>query len=232
MQNVEIAIAGERLVARASGALHWPAAGLLAVGDLHLGRGSGQALRGGPFLPPYAEADTLDRLAAEIERTDPRIVLCLGDSFDDAAAAERVAASLAGALAPLAAGRDWLWIAGNHDPRPLRAGSLPGAWQDAFARGPLVFRHIAAEAAPPPGAGEISAHFHPKAQLFSRGARISRRCFLADRRRAILPAFGTFTGGLDACDPAFDPLFGREARALMIGSRVTPVPRARLFERA
>lgn len=79
----------------------------------------------------------------------------------------------------------------------------------------------------PPAGGEVSAHFHPKARLASRGVVVTRRCFLADSRRVILPAFGTYTGGLDATDRVFDRLLARDARAFLLGGQVTAVPCAR-----
>ena len=40
-----------------------------------------------------------------------------------------------------------------------------------------------------------------------RGRGVRRRCFLTDGARCIMPAFGAYAGGLNACDPAFRPLF-------------------------
>jgi hypothetical protein len=149
-------------------------------------------------------------------------VVCVGDSFDCAVSAAEVAPIVARRVGRLAAGRDWLWIAGNHDPR---APALPGRWAAEAAIGPLVFRHAArAEAAP----GEVSAHYHPKAVLRHRGRRIARRCFLLDARRLILPAYGTYTGGLDARDPALARLLAGEAQAMLTGPRITVLPLAAL----
>jgi metallophosphoesterase superfamily enzyme len=55
------------------------------VSDLHLGKSERAARRGGPMLPPYEGIDTLLRLSADIADTAPKTVVCLGDSFDDAA---------------------------------------------------------------------------------------------------------------------------------------------------
>jgi DNA ligase-associated metallophosphoesterase len=224
MQNGHLTLAGESLTARPSGALWWPAAGLLAVGDLHLGRAERLARRGASLLPPYETAETLARLGAEIAATGARVVVCLGDSFDDDAAGRALAADAVARIAALAEGRDWIWVAGNHDPCPP---ALPGRAVATLALGPLDFRHVAGME-PAAGRGEVSAHYHPKARLDCGGRRISRPCFLADARRVMLPAFGTYTGGLDARDRAFDPLFGAGASALMTGRRITAVRRDRL----
>ncbi len=219
-----IALAGATVELRPSGALFWPERSLLCIGDLHLGRAERLAREGGDLLPPYESIDTLDRLEAEIAALAPRLVVCLGDSFDDLAAARNLSEEVATRIGRLAAGRRWTWIAGNHDPGPLEA---PGTHLAELRLGLLSFRHIALPRLAP-GGGEVSAHFHPRARLTRRGTRITRRCFLADGCRVILPAFGAATGGLDARDPAFDALLGPETRAFLLGPRVTAVARDRL----
>ena len=216
-------LAGAPVVLRPSGALYWPEEALLCVGDLHLGRAERLARTGAGLLPPYETVDTLDRLAAEVAALDPGCVVCLGDSFDDVAAADGLADEAVTRIGRMAAGRRWVWIAGNHDPGPV---DLTGTHRGELALGPLVFRHIAGQL--PVAGGEVSAHFHPRARLTSRGVVVTRRCFLADSRRAILPAFGTYTGGLDAGDAAFDGLLGADARAYLVGRAISGVPRARL----
>ncbi|MEL7349165.1 MAG: ligase-associated DNA damage response endonuclease PdeM [Pseudomonadota bacterium] len=227
MVNGAFSLAGETLEARASGALYWPAARLLAAGDLHLGRGTAAARRGEALLPPYGDRDTLDRLIAEVAALAPRRLILVGDSFDDALGAAEASATVVEAVQLLAAGRDLVWIAGNHDPRPV--ADLPGR-SAAFQReGPITFRHIAAEAPPATAAGEVSAHYHPRATLVGRAGAMRRRCFLAGNGRVILPAFGTYTGGMDAGDPLFDRLVGPNGCALVLGRQVAALPRRRLL---
>ena len=213
-----IRLAGTELTACASGALWWAEAGLLCVADLHLGRSGRLARRGGALLPPYETEETLSRLAAEIDRRDPATVVCLGDSFDDTAAGAELSADAAHRLHALAAGRAWVWVAGNHDP----AG--PAFADPAVAEhraGPLVFRHIAVTDAE---CGEISGHYHPKLRLPLSGRALSRPCFLLDARRLVLPAFGTYTGGLAADSPALSRLFAADARAIVTGDPCVTLP--------
>ena len=122
MDEQPVTLAGARLAARASGALWWPEERLLCVADLHLCKSERLARRGGPLLPPYETAETLERLADEIAALAPAGVVCLGDSFDDGAAGAALDAEDAARLMALMAGRDWIWIAGNHDPGPPPAG--------------------------------------------------------------------------------------------------------------
>lgn len=209
-------LSGARLVALPSGALHWPGRGLLVVSDLHLGRSARLARRGGALLPPYEGAETLARLAAEIAATAPAGVICLGDSFDDAAGAAAPDAADCAALGAMMRGRDWVWIAGNHDPGPVAVGGRP---LPELRVGPLVFRHQAQASA----RGEVSGHFHPKARMVLAGQRIARRCFMVDSNRVILPAFGAYTGGLSCDDPAVAGLMGPDAVAVLCGSRALAV---------
>lgn len=219
MNTHALSLAGAGLTLLPSGVLWWQEAGLMAAADLHLGRAERTARLGASLLPPYETRDTLDRLAAEAARLRPRTLVLLGDSFDDMAAADELAGGIAAPLAGLAAGRRLVWIAGNHDPGEA---AMPGTLRAEWREGPLVFRHIARPGAAP---GEVSAHYHPKARLCLRGQPIARPCFLADEHRLILPAFGTYTGGLDIRDAAFDALMDPAATAYLTGRFITPLPR-------
>jgi DNA ligase-associated metallophosphoesterase len=221
MTGQPIPLGGAILDARASGALWWAEARLLCVADLHLCKSERLARRGGALLPPYETAATLDRLAIEIERLAPARVVCLGDSFDDCAAGETLAGPDHDRLTALMAGRDWIWIAGNHDPAPM---SLGGSHHAELRLGPLVFRHAAEANASP---GEVSGHYHPKLRLGLRHAAVTRPCFLYDARRLILPAFGAYTGGLRTDHPALAALLGPGARAVLTGEPCVTVPLAR-----
>ena len=213
----EVTLAGARLMALPSGALHWPARGLLAAADLHLGRAARDARGGGALLPPYEARETLTRLAGDLQRTGARTLVLLGDSFDSEAAAAELDAAAHEALMTLAAGRRVIWIAGNHDPGPV---GLPGTHMADWRAGSLSFRHIADPAAP---AGEMSGHYHPKLRLSRAGRPLSRRCFLTDGRRMILPAYGAYAGGLHAGEAPLTALIARPATAILTGTRARPV---------
>ena len=209
-----IFLSGTAVELRPSGALFWPERSLLCIGDLHLGRAERLARESGNLLPLYESNNTLDRLEAEIIALAPRLVVCLGASFDDLATTGNLSDEVLARIGRLAAGRQWTWIAGNHDLGPVE---LPGTHLAELRLGLLSFRHIALPRLAASG-GEVSAHFQPKARLTRSGARFTRRCFLADNARAVLPAFGTDTGGLDASDSAFDNLLGPEAKVYFLGS--------------
>jgi DNA ligase-associated metallophosphoesterase len=195
-----LAVAGVEFVADLSGALFHEAERLLIVADLHLEKGSAYAARR-VLLPPYDTAATLSRLASVIMRLAPRAVVALGDSFHDVRAGERMAEGDRSALSQLQRGRDFIWVAGNHDPElPAFVGGERCA---SFSIGPVTFRHE-----PSPGAqGEIAGHLHPVARVVSKSGGLRRRCFASDGRRCVMPAFGAYAGGLNIRDAAFAPLF-------------------------
>lgn len=205
-----ITVADIALLADLSGALYWDEERLLVVSDLHLEKGSSFALRG-ILLPPFDTAATLAKLAAAVAHFDPRTVIALGDSFHDRDAHERLGGGDRDAIAALQAGRDWIWLEGNHDPLP--PSSLDGSVATEIAIGPVTFRHE------PTGAhGEIAGHLHPKARVATRSRGIDRRCFAGDGGRIVMPSFGAYTGGLSIRDRAFAKIFaGDDFTAHVIG---------------
>jgi uncharacterized protein len=192
-------VSGTDLVADLSGALFWEDERLLVVSDLHLEKGSSFATRG-VLLPPYDTVATLSRLAAVIARHDPRTVIALGDSFHDRTAHDRLSPPDRDAITALQVRRDWIWISGNHD--PALPSDLGGVVASEVAVGPIAFRHE-----PTGAAGEIAGHLHPKARVSTRGRSMERRCFACDGERAVMPAFGAYTGGLSIRDAAFAKIF-------------------------
>jgi len=189
-----------------AGALYWPEEKLLAVADLHFEKGSSYAARR-VFLPPYDTAATLMKLQELVCLYDPKRIVALGDSFHDAAASGRLIAQDRARIKALQMGREWVWIAGNHDPDA--PSGVEGEIMEELAIGPIRFRHAPLENA---SDGEIAGHLHPVARVGGLVGTVRRRCFVSDGRRCILPAFGAYAGGLNLRDDAFGSLFKNAAR--------------------
>lgn len=203
-----IVVAGERLEALPSGAAWWPAERTLIVADLHFEKGSSYARRGA-LVPPHDTLATLAALEADVAATAAARIVSLGDAFHDAEGPQRMEATARARLAALQAGRDWLWIDGNHDAGV--AVDIGGRRAAETAIGPLTFRH---EPKPRPEReilGEIAGHLHPAARVRVAAGSVRRHCFAGDGRRLILPAYGAFAGGLDVASRAFAGLFDRDA---------------------
>lgn len=207
-----IDFAGQVFEARASGVLWWPGRQTLIVADLHLGKSARMAARGGALLPPHEDVDTLARLGAEVAALPVARVISLGDAFEDAEAPEALRTPERARLAALAAGRDWVWVTGNHD-----QGAVPGlgAVLPELREEGVALRHVAGEGP------DISGHYHPKARLAGR----ARSAFLVGRAHLILPAFGTYTGGLDCDGEPLASLVG-PGLALLTGRRLLARPLA------
>lgn len=211
-QSQPVSICGKAFLADASGALYWPGEKALIVADLHLEKGSAYAERG-QMLPPYDTRETLQRLAAAIGRFGAETVIALGDSLHDGRAAARIAREDIERLRNLQEEREWIWLTGNHDPviTPL----LGGVVMELLTIEGLTLRHE-------PFRGrvthEIAGHLHPAAKIAMHGQTARRPCFVGNGRRLVLPAFGTFTGGLNVMDEAFEPLFGSDGMSVwMLG---------------
>lgn len=202
--------AGQQFHMLADRALFWPRHGVLIVADLHLEKASWYAALGQP-LPPYDSHDTLDRLAALAAETRARAIWCLGDSFHDRGAAERIVPAVAERLFGQAAAAKLLWIAGNHD--GLTGGAWGGEVAEELVIDGIVFRHQSLMHDTRP---EVSGHFHPKLRLNIRGRHVSRPCFAGDAQRLILPAFGALTGGLAAEDPVIAANFSGPYEAMLV----------------
>jgi DNA ligase-associated metallophosphoesterase len=218
----ELALKGCALVLDMSGAIYLPEHDVLLVADLHFEKGSSFARRG-MMLPPYDTRETLKALCAAVDRFDPRAVIALGDSFHDIGGPDRLGDEERATLTAVQQGRDWIWVTGNHD-RRLPA-SIGGEVVDAFEIGPLTLRHEPVADA----VAEIAGHLHPVGKVVMRGRSTRRRCFLTDGLRCIMPALGAYAGGLNACDPAFMPLFPTGFTAHLIGTeRIFAIGRAML----
>ena len=202
--------AGQQFRMLADRALFWPRHDALIVADLHLEKASWYAALGQP-LPPYDSHDTLDRLAVLVARTGARAIWCLGDSFHDRHAADRIAPAVAERLHTQAASVRLLWIAGNHD--GLTGSAWGGEVADEMVVDGIVFRHQSVKDETRP---EISGHFHPKLRINVRGRPVSRPCFAGDERRLILPAYGSLTGGLAVDDPVIAANFAGRYQAMLV----------------
>jgi uncharacterized protein len=201
------------LIPHLSGALCVPAHDTLIISDLHLEQGTSLARRG-IHVPPFDTATTLALLANVVTSLKPGRLIFLGDSFHDGEGETRLQDEHFVQLRAIVKAQDTHWIIGNHDPEPPKL--LGGSGADEIALGGLTLRHEPKKALR--GETEIAGHLHPGCGLSLRGRHVRGKCFIADHRRLIMPAFGAYTGGLSVTSPAFDGLFHTEKTKIwMIG---------------
>ena len=188
-----IAVGGESLVLLPQKAAFLPDHGTLLVADAHIGKAVSFRRAGIP-VPHGTTGETLDTLAALVQRTDAARVVFLGDFLHGARG--RTPATL-DALARWRAAHPALaltLVRGNHD---RRAGDPPAALGVDVVDEPLRLGGLAPahHPAPRPGAYVIAGHLHPCITVAGRAfERLRLPCFHFGPEVGVLPAFGPFTG--------------------------------------
>jgi DNA ligase-associated metallophosphoesterase len=208
-------LGGEPFLPLPDGALYAEARGWLIVADPHFGKAATFRARGVP-VPQGTTRETLARLDALLARTRAAAVVFLGDLFH---AAEAHAPATVRAL------RDWreahrslevVLVEGNHD---RSAGAPPAALGIEVRAEPWCADGLALCHHPQfvDGAHALAGHLHPAVRISGRADDSVRLpCFWLRDRLAVLPAFGSFTGGAR---------FAREP-----GDRVIALAEGRLYE--
>jgi DNA ligase-associated metallophosphoesterase len=185
-------IAGESVVLHAERALSWPRERTLFVADVHLGKAA--AFRaGGVAVPRGTTAADLDRLSALVERTRAQRLVVLGDFLHAAAgrvdALDHAVRSWRGTHPSI----DILLVRGNHD---ANAGDPPASWNVRVVDGPHAIAPfvLCHEPRSPRTGYALCGHVHPGVRLSDATDSARVPCFVLGARRALLPAFGAFTG--------------------------------------
>ena len=217
MHSYDFYLVGKKLTALPTGSLFWEEMGILCVSDLHLGKTHRLNRIGAGALPPYENIDTLKRLQEDIHNTNPSCVICLGDSFDDPLAEKSLSTNEIDSLKILQKGRDWIWISGNHDPY---ISCKYGNYLNSFSKSAITFRHIALRGEN----GEVSGHYHPKISVKLSNATVVRACFIADQNKIIMPAYGTYTGGMSVRSEEIKQLIDPSAIVMLTGKKIRAVP--------
>ena len=210
---LEIDCAGEKLQLLPEKAVYWPGEKMLIVADLHLGKPA--AFRqAGIGVPESTTAADLSRLNALLEITHARRLIILGDLFHSKPGLQQEMLDAVTEWRSQKTQLEIILISGNHD---KHSGAPPKIWGlhehgDIWRHGPFIFSHQPdVESA---GRGYILAgHIHPAIVLReSFGGSLRAPCFCFGPRRAILPAFGSFTGMHNLKRQRGDRIFAINAR--------------------
>ena len=214
---VQISFCNQVFTPLLSGGLFWAEQNTLLVADLHFEKMSSFA-RSGQLLPPYDTGATLARLASDLDATNARRVICLGDSFHRDEGTMTLSPKDLTGISDLVSRFEWIWLAGNHDPTSHQLG---GTCLAQLEWAGLTLTHEPSISAKK----QISGHLHPAAKVRMNGRAVRRQCFAHDERQMILPAYGVSTGSLNVLSKAFAGLFERKnLRVTMIGKdRLYPV---------
>lgn len=163
------------------------------IADPHFGKGAMFRRQGIP-VPSGTTGDDLRRLDHLVERFTPDRLIVLGDFFHGPDGLSEQTLDRIAAWRKKRSGLVISVIRGNHDRRCVEGfrtlSLMPVA--TSLDLGPFHFQHEASEA----GSGYVvSGHLHPGVQIaLGPGDRRYFPCFLFGSSRAVLPAFGSFTG--------------------------------------
>jgi DNA ligase-associated metallophosphoesterase len=214
MHRTEVDCNGERVELLPDRALYWSAGKTLIIADAHFGKAANFRKSGIPVPGGTTDAD-LTRLEMLLHATHAERLIVLGDFFH---------ASVRHAPATLERLDGWwrkrssvrtLLIRGNHD---RQAGDPPAEWHiecvnEPYAEGPFSFRH---EPSSVDGKYTLAGHFHPAVRLQDgRAGTLRLPCFCVGTRRAILPAFGRFTGAKVINPGADDRIFATDGESIV-----------------
>jgi len=213
--QLQVEFGGESLELLAAGAIHWRARRCLIIADAHFGKAATFRARGVP-VPQGTTRETLARLEAVLERTQPASLVFLGDLFHAAEAHAPATLAALRAWREARASLDVVLVEGNHD---LKAGAPPPYLGIEVRSEPWCVDGLALCHYPQlvSGTHALAGHLHPAVRISGRaGDSVRLPCFWLREGLAVLPAFGSFTGGAS---------FEREA-----GDRVVAIAEDRLYE--
>ena len=94
---------------------------------------------------------------------------------------------------------------------PLKLGTLK---HPSYELKNSIFSHISDKK----NKLEISAHYHPKVTFKFKGTKVSKPCFLIDKEKIILPAYGAYTGGLNISSDIYKNLFLNDYQIYALGN--------------
>ena len=199
-------------------ALIWPARRTLFIADLHLGKD--EVFReSGIAIPEGGTPADLRRIERLVDAYALTSVVLLGDFLHAAPRGESRYTRTFSEWRTAHAGLEFIVVAGNHDRRAAGRELVDVVqWQlDEWQLGPFVCRHHPGTSA---SGLVLSGHVHPVIKLYGTHRERARVpvCWLRPGC-AVLPSFGSFTGGGE-----IEPVDGDELYAFAAG-RVWRLPR-------
>ncbi|PLY40946.1 DEAD/DEAH box helicase [Janthinobacterium sp. ROICE36] len=188
-----VELAGESVWLLAHKAVYWPARKMLIIADIHFGKAAAFRALGVP-VPRGTTTQNLLALDALLASRVCKEIVFLGDFLH--ARAAHADATVATMLAWRARHADvrLTVVRGNHDAHAGDPAAMLGIRMvdEPHQVGHLSFCHHPDTVAP---GYVLAGHVHPVFHLRADGNGLRLPCFLLGRQRAILPAFGAFTGG-------------------------------------
>jgi DNA ligase-associated metallophosphoesterase len=184
---------GETLLLLPQRAAFDPQRNALFVADAHFGKDAVFRAHGIP-VPTGTNTSNLARLDALIDTHQPESIVFLGDLLHGKQSHAPDTMLALDAWRKSHADLRLVMIEGNHD---RHAGPLPAALgvervREPWTLGPWALCHYPQQVT---GAYALAGHEHPVYRLATRTDSVRLPCFRFGPHSAVLPAFGSFTGG-------------------------------------
>lgn len=192
MQALKFKTLGEELTLLPSRAIWWERKQIVMLADWHIGK-VGHFRKEGIPIPSKIHIIEFDKIEKIINEYPLKKLLILGDlfhslpnnetrSFNNWADNQRFEIEL---------------IVGNHDDYSLKEISDKIKCYSKYIDAPFIFTHEPLEdSAIKDGLYGMSGHIHPSIRLNGKGKQsLKLPCFYFGKKKGILPAFGSFTGG-------------------------------------
>lgn len=193
------------------GSILWEKEKILILGDLHLEKSTFFSAYGN-YLPPYDSFDTLLKLSNSINNMQVKNIIFLGDIFHDLNGYSRMKQRERKILDNICNKNKVIWILGNHD----KGFALDNVYScENYKINNITFLHKLTKGINT----EISGHYHPKVLFLYKSQKISRPCFLLSKDKIILPAYGTFTGGLNINSKVYKEIFDKDFKIYALGNK-------------
>jgi len=215
--SIAVQFAGHAFLLLPDRAVFWPARSTLLVADPHFGKAAGFRTVGIP-VPSGSTQKDLRRLTTLLQRTAAQRLVILGDFYHSRAGVGPAVLEAIGRWRESVRELAIILVRGNHD---RAAGRTLAEWAFQECDGACDDDGVSFSHDPdtPGRFPTLCGHVHPVSHLRDFDGSIVRvPSFVFDPAIAILPAFGTFTGGF-----AVKPVPGRSIY-LSTTSRVVPLP--------
>ena len=200
-----------------SGALFISEINTLVFSDLHFGKSFSFA-KVGNFLPPYDINETIEKVRRLIEKYSPKQIISLGDNFHDPKTLQIIDKINIKKINETFNQLDVIWIDGNHDENLKNKKLIYGKFKKNHSFSNLTFTHIKSQKLEE-NLFEFSGHFHPKISFKHNRINYLCKCFVLGKNFCILPAFGSFTGGLDINSSDLKKILPADKTVIAIGKK-------------
>lgn len=215
MTPLSVELAGEQVLLHPDRALLWPSRRTAIVADVHFGKDDAFR-RAGIALPAGAARTDVTRLAGLVDAHALERLIVLGDFFHTAPQPDDEFFVEFAAFRAAHPGVTLDVVVGNHDRHGGAALDDVATWHaDGLSIGPFELRHEPEHA---PGRYVLAGHVHPVLAIGDGADHARLPVFWVRPQIAVLPAFGSLTGGARIIPRSGDRVYGAAGR------RVVPIP--------